>query len=105
MFSWDVNVVAVSMLGVVIIVQGVSIIVYLVKTNGRAVSAHERADAAWNYAAEAHEKIALAVASISLVREQYVHDDDLRAMEARLTAAINKVGDRLDHALDKRLPK
>ena len=93
-FSWDFNTATLAAIGL----QTIYLVTHLVATHIRAKSAYELAK-------DAHEKIALINAAIALVREQYVHNDDLRAMEARLMAHIDKVGDRLDNALDRRLPK
>lgn len=101
MLSWDFNTATLT----AIVVQIIIVVVSVVRTQTKAEGAIQLAQDAKERADDAHEKIALVNASIGMVREQYVHNDDLRNMEARLTATINKVGDRLDQALDRRLPK
>lgn len=100
--SWDVNVVAGIGLLIVIGVQIVGIIVFLVKTNSKAKSAHEMAQKAQDRADDAHEKIAIHQSALSVFREEvardYIDRVDLDKMEQRLTAAINRLGDRIDNA-------
>lgn len=54
---------------------------------------------------EASEKIALQSVAFGLYREQiareYIHREVMREVEERLTAAIDRLGDRLDRVLEK----
>ena len=103
-FSWDWNLATLIAIGV----QIVFLIVYLVKTNGKAHSAYALAEDALERADKAHESIMVVNASMSLLREQVVRDHPshfaLSAMEKRLTEEIHRVGNRLDQALDRKLP-
>lgn len=105
MFSWDFNTATLTAIGV----QIVFLIVYLVKTNGRANAAFELADKALKRADEAHEKIVLANAGVSMLREKVAgeHPDHtaLAAMEQRLIGEIHSLRDRLDQIVDGRRVK
>lgn len=54
---------------------------------------------------EASEKIAIQSVAFGLYREQiareYIHREVMREVEERLTAAIDRLGDRLDRVLEK----
>lgn len=101
-FSWDLNTATL----IAIAVQIVFLIVYLVKTNGKAHAAYERAEKAEKLAAEAHEKVSLVQAGVAMLREQVAKDhpdhDMLGDMEARLTKEIHRLGDRLDRFINEK---
>ena len=104
-FSWDVNVAALTgVIVLILLVIGhiIAVTIYLVKTNGTAHDAKSLAQKAHDHAEQAHVQISVLSGAIALVREQYVKEDDLRHMEDRLTAAIDKLGKRLDQILDRR---
>ena len=69
-------------------------------------AAQAHAEAANEKAKEAAEKVALLSASFALHREQiareYIHREVMREVEDRLTAAIERLGDRLDRVLEQR---
>jgi len=71
-------------------------------TRGELVAEHALKDAA-----EANVRIALLEASLSQFREQvakdYIHRVVMSDVEDRLTAAIDRLGDRLDRIFEKRL--
>jgi len=100
-FSWDFNTATLIAIGV----QVVIVIVYLVKTNGKATSAYELADKADKKADEAHEKLSIVQASLGLHREQvakeYVDRDALREMEDRLMDALSELRKRVDKLIDE----
>jgi len=95
-FSWDFNTATLLAIAAQIII----FIVYLVKTNGKAVAAYELAEKAMDRAEEAHSAVAAAMAGTSLLREhvatEYIDRQDLRDMEKRLTDLIKEVGARVD---------
>lgn len=105
-FSWDVNVVALVGLVTTIVLQFIALVVFLVKTNGKAVSAYSLAQEARGHAEEAHDKITLLTASLSLLREhvakEYADHEALGAMEKRLTNIIDRLSTRIDKVLDTR---
>jgi hypothetical protein len=71
-----------------------------------AKAAMEIAQEAKNDAHEASEKTVLLSASFGLYREQiareYIHREVMREVEDRLTAAINRLGDRFDRVLGEK---
>jgi len=73
-----------------------------------AAKALDIAEEAKKAAHEASEKIALISVSFGLYREQiareYIHREVMREVEDRLTAAIERLGDRLDRVLEKQQP-
>jgi hypothetical protein len=74
-----------------------------------AKSAMEIAQEAKKDAHEASEKIAIQSVAFGLYREQiareYIHREVMREVEERLTAAIDRLGDRLDRVLEKQTPR
>lgn len=84
----------------------VVIVTFWINLYSRLTKAEADAEAAKKSAAEAHEKIALQAASFSLYREQvareYIHREVMREVEDRLTAAIDRLGERLDRVLEAR---
>ena len=70
-----------------------------------AESAETAAKEAKIAAHESSEKVLLLSASFGLYREQiareYIHREVMREVEDRLTAAIERLGDRLDRVLEK----
>ena len=100
-FSWDLNTATLIAIGV----QVVIVIVYLVKTNGKAISAYGLAAKAYKKADEAHEKISIVSASLGLHREQvakeYIDRDALGEMEDRLMNAITELRKRVDKLIDE----
>ncbi|WP_156434080.1 hypothetical protein [Bradyrhizobium retamae] len=79
------------------------------KAEGAAKTANEIAQEAKKDAHEATEKIALLAASFSLYREQvareYIHREVMREVEDRLTAAIDRLGARLDRFTEAAMHK
>ena len=75
------------------------------KAEGAADTATRAAEAARVAAHEANEKVAIQSAAFALYREQiareYIHREVMREVEERLTAAIDRLGDRLDRALER----
>lgn len=71
-----------------------------------AKAAMEIAQEAKKDAHEATEKVVLLSASFGLYREQiareYIHREVMREVEDRLTAAINRLGDRFDRVLGEK---
>jgi hypothetical protein len=105
-FSWDFNVAALGAILVTIIIQSISLVVYLVKTNGKAHSAHDLAKDAMERIDESDEKIAAQMAVHSLFREQvareYVSREVLHEILDPIRDSINGLSDRIDTALDRR---
>lgn len=68
--------------------------------------ANDLAEDAKKAAHEANEKAGILSTAFSLHREQiareYIHREVMREVEDRLTAAIERLGDRLDRVLEKR---
>lgn len=66
--------------------------------------AKREADAAKLSASEANEKVTIQAAAFALYREQvardYIHREAMREVEDRLTAAIDRLGDRLDRFVE-----
>ncbi len=87
-------------------VAGVAIITFWINLSDRISKADARAISA----DEAARAIAIQVAALhaahGLFREtvarEYIHREAMREMEDRLTAAIDRLGDRLDRILEKR---
>lgn len=77
----------------------------IVEANAKAEKASSAADDAKKDAKEASEKATLLSAAFGLYREQiareYIHREVMREVEDRLTAAIERLGDRLDRVLEQ----
>lgn len=75
----------------------------LTHSEGAVEQAQKDADAAKKQADDAHNRVTLLAAEFGLYREniarEYIHRDAMREIEDRLTAAIEKLGDRLDRVL------
>ena len=89
---------------------GITILAFWTKFENRlthvesaAEQANREADAASKLASEAHNRITLQSAEFGQYREviarEYIHRDAMREIEDRLTAAIERLGDRLDSVL------
>jgi type II secretory pathway component PulK len=101
-FSWDLNTATLLAL----LTNLVMLVVFAVRTHGKATSAVERATEAQKTADEAHVAIGVLSSSLAMFREhvaeKYVDKNSLREMEDRLTRAIEKVGERVDGALHRK---
>lgn len=79
---------------------GISFSVFWLTFGGRIGKAETEAAEALNQAKEANDKVAIQTAAFSLHREhvarEYIHREVMREVEDRLTAAIDRLGDRLD---------
>ena len=99
-FSWDFNTATLSLIAI----QIVGFVVYLVRTSNKAEAAHQAAQEAQESADKAHLNISAHQANLSLFREQvaanYVDRDALRDIKRELIDAINKLGDRMDQAIN-----
>ncbi|QPF87043.1 hypothetical protein IC762_12395 [Bradyrhizobium genosp. L] len=77
---------------------------FWIKFGGRVAAAESNAKSAKDDAKEANDKAALLSTSFSLYREQvardYIHREVMREVEDRLTAAIDRLGDRLDRFVE-----
>lgn len=75
----------------------------LTRAQATADAAMKEAEAAAKVTADAHNRITLLAAEFGLYREnvarEYIHHETMRAIEERLTQAIDRLGDRLDRAL------
>lgn len=98
-FSWDFNTATLLAIGVQIVV----VIVYLVKTNGKAAAAYQLAEEAKKDVKDLSIQIAATAGNLSLLREQVAREhpdhDALEAMEKRLTREIHRTIDRVDRLL------
>lgn len=94
-----------------ICVSGITIVTFWMRFATSIANAKSAAEAAAAIAAEAKkdahdasEKIILLSASFGIYREQvareYIHREVMREVEDRLTAAIERLGDRLDRVLE-----
>lgn len=76
----------------------------ITKAEAAATAAQNEALAASKDAKEANEKIAIMAAAHALFREQvakeYINREVAREMEDRLTAAIDRLGDRFDRFVE-----
>jgi len=84
---------------------GLSFATFWLTFGGRIAKSEITASEAKEDAKEANEKATLLSASFSLYREQiareYIHREVMREVEDRLTAAIERLGDRLDRVLER----
>ncbi len=87
------------------IVPAIAIIGFWMTISSRLTKAETLAFEAGKDAGLANEKTALLQASFALYREQiareYIHREMMREVEDRLTAAIERLGDRLDRVLER----
>jgi len=95
-FSWDFNTATLLGIGTQIVI----LIVFLVKTNGKANEALKCAEAAQVDIEKLATQVAALTGNLSLLREQVAREhpdhDALAAMEKRLTREIHRLADRLD---------
>ena len=86
------------------IVPAIAITTFWMTLSSRLTRAETIASEARDDAKEANEKATLLSASFGLYREQiareYIHREVMREVEDRLTAAIERLGDRLDRVLE-----
>lgn len=91
--------------GLSLVVPGLAIIGFWMTFATRLTTAESAAKEAKEDAKEANSKATLLSAAFSLYREQiareYIHREVMREVEDRLTAAIERLGDRLDRVLDR----
>lgn len=91
-FTWDFNTATLLAIGF----QVVLLVIFLVKTANTAKTAMQKAKEAFDYAEEAHTKIAAVTGNLALHREQvardYVDRDDLRDLKDM----IEQLGRRID---------
>jgi hypothetical protein len=96
-----------------ICMSGIGILTFWMRFSDRITKADAKADKAIGAsedakanAHEANEKTVLLSAAFSLYREQvareYIHREVMREVEDRLTAAIERLGDRLDRILEQK---
>lgn len=104
-FSWDFNTATLLAIGI----QIVLLVAFLVKIHGKANAAFDMAEKALERADEAHEKIILTNASISLLREhvarEYPDNEALGKMEKRIIEEVHRINERIDEFLDRRHTK
>lgn len=100
-FQWDFNTATL----LAFVSQIVLLIVFMVKTSNTAKSALTAAQAAAKRADEAHDRITTQHGLHSLLREEvardYVDKRLMREMESRLSAALDRLSDRIDEALNR----
>lgn len=91
--------------GASLVVPALAILGFWMTFASRITMAEASAKEAKEDAKEANEKATLLSASFSLYREQiareYIHREVMREVEDRLTAAIERLGDRLDRVLER----
>lgn len=77
----------------------------ITKAEAAAAAAKTASDEAQKSADEAQRKVEIQGAAFSIYREQiareYIHREVMREVEERLTAAIERLGDRLDRVLER----
>ncbi len=87
-------------------VAGVAIITFWINLSDRISKADLRATSADEGTKACAVQVAAIHAAFGLYREtvarEYIHRESMREMEDRLTAAIDRLADRLDRILDKR---
>lgn len=102
MFSWDFNTATL----LAILVQIVVSVAFVVRADGRSKTAAETAQEAHAMAKEAHEKIAIVQASLSLHREQvareYIDRDAMREFKDEVMGGLKDLGRRIDEVLKTR---
>ena len=88
-----------------LVVPGLTFLGFWMTLSSRLTRAEVTAAAASKDAEEANGKATLLSASFALYREQvasqYIHRDVMREVEDRLTAAIDRLADRLDRVLER----
>jgi hypothetical protein len=91
-------------IGIAGILPAMGIIGFWMSLSARLAKAEALATDAREDAKDANEKVVLISASFALYREQiareYIHREVMREVEDRLTAAIERLGDRLDRVLE-----
>lgn len=91
--------------GAAMVVPSLAIIGFWMAISSRLTKAEVTAEDAKKDAEEASEKATILSAAFSLYREQiareYIHREVMREVEDRLTAAIERLGDRLDRVLER----
>lgn len=96
-----------------ILVSGGSVVTFWMNFSNRVTEAKNEAGRALSMAEDAKiaahessEKASLLSAAFGLYREQiareYIHREVMREVEDRLTAAIERLGDRLDRVLEQK---
>jgi hypothetical protein len=92
-------------LAIAAVVPALGIIGFWMTLSARLAKAEAAAIEARDDAKEANGKATLLSASFALYREQiareYIHREVMREVEDRLTAAIERLGDRLDRVLER----
>jgi uncharacterized protein HemX len=77
----------------------------ITKADSKAENAAKRADELAKQIDECHGRITTQAAQFAMYREQvareYIHRESMREVEDRLTQAIDRLGDRLDRALER----
>jgi hypothetical protein len=97
-----------------IIGSGTTVIMFWMRFENRmtiakavADDAYQRAVEAKRQADDAHGRVTLLAAEFGLYREnvarEYIHREAMREIEDRLTAAIERLGDRLDTFMTRQL--
>lgn len=83
---------------------GIAFATFWMRWGGRVAAAEADAKAAREEAKAASQQTTLLATSFSLYREQvareYIHREVMREVEDRLTAAIERLGDRLDRFVE-----
>jgi len=103
----DGTVLAIIGAGCSVIIAGSVVLGFWMRFENRLTVASSRADAAEKavaeakvLAADAHNRVTLLQAEFGLYREsvarEYIHREAMREIEDRLTAAIDRLGDRFD---------
>jgi len=84
---------------------GIAFATFWLRFGSRISKSESEASTARSEAKEANEKVGLLATSFSLYREQvareYIHREVMREVEDRLTAAIERLGDRLDRFVER----
>lgn len=95
-FNWEVNTITI----LAICGQSIAFIVFLIKTHftakaseTSAVGAHERID---KLSTELNAAVAALTGAIALVREQFVHKEDLQRLETNIGRQFEALQKRLD---------
>lgn len=102
----DLEVIEFAAIGAIAAVAGfgLSFAIFWMTFGSRIGTAETKANNAELAAKDANDKVAILSTSFGLYREQiareYIHREAMREVEDRLTAAIDRLGERLDRFLE-----
>jgi hypothetical protein len=102
---WELNAVSLLTIGTSL----VTLTIYQVRSSDRSLAALKMAEEAKACAMLCKEANTILNGSLAAFRESvaqnYITNDDLSQMESRLTKAIDRLGERMDRALESKVTK